>query len=532
VASINEWVGHEISQTNDGGIFSSRYTGIDRCNIVLKLIETTTGLSESRKAQLQAEARFLRAIYYFSLKTNIYNVPWVDETIEDARVPNYEGEPEAQNYVDIWPNMFADMEFAMNNLPATQTETARPNSWAAQCYLAKFYIFAATYDPATYSGQLSTALTLLNDAINNGVTSSGDPYGLLANYHDNFDAATEHGPEYVWGVEITTYDGTPTSWFGSANAWPGGIFTGYWRDPTGPDYAKGWGFNQPTEWFANHFRTDARGLPYLDMFEGPRSSSDTLADDYGLDPAPAAFEVDTQGVDPRLDWSVGRRGIDFLGWGDFPGASWLRAQLESSPYGYKKFKTWEDQMGTYQSPINAYCAINMPMLRFSEVLLLAAECEARIGSLENARDHVNAIRQRMIDNSSSGRHWVKVGGRDGTVDAANYRVGLYDAAYADDPFASQAGALDVILYERTLELGAEGKRFYDLVRFGAADEELNNYLDFEKSLQHPNGGPRYGHYLASWGYDEPRDKFLPIHQTAIDRSKVGGVPTLIQNPGY
>ena len=80
--------------------------------------------------------------------------------------------------------------------------------------------------------------------------------------------ATEHHSEYVWGVECSILDGAPETFFGGPNSFPGTVQTGFWRDPNGPDLAKGWGFKQPTEWWANHFRVDARGLPYLDMFEG------------------------------------------------------------------------------------------------------------------------------------------------------------------------------------------------------------------------------------------------------------------------
>ena len=57
-------------------------------------------------------------------------------------------------------------------------------------------------------------------------------------------------------------------------------------------------------------------------------------------------------------------------------------------------------------------------------------------------------------------------------------------------------------------------------------KEFNDYLDFEKSLG------RYGHYTADYAYEEPKDKFMPIPTVAIDNSRLGGVPTLIQNPGY
>jgi hypothetical protein len=69
----------------------------------------------------------------------------------------------------------------------------------------------------------------------------------------------------------------------------------------------------------------------LILFEGPRSSQDTLKDDYGLPPEPAIFEVDTQGVDPSFDWAMGRRGIEFPRMGKICGLFMERAQLEQDP---------------------------------------------------------------------------------------------------------------------------------------------------------------------------------------------------------
>ena len=188
VPSYNEFLAYDLSNTNDGGVFTNVYTGVDRCNTVLKLCESATDLAPARKTQIQAEARFLRAVYYFHGKKNIYNIPWIDETTTDARVPNYEGDPSAKDYVDIWPNIFADVQFAMENLPTTQAQKPRPNKWAAQIFLAKLYLYAWGFEHTTYANKLSEALTLMTQAINSGVTSGGTPYALVPNYHDNFDA--------------------------------------------------------------------------------------------------------------------------------------------------------------------------------------------------------------------------------------------------------------------------------------------------------------------------------------------------------
>jgi hypothetical protein len=178
-------------------------------------------------------------------------------------------------------------------------------------------------------------------------------------------------------------------------------------------------------------------------------------------------------------------------------------------------------MGVYSGEGNAHVAVNVPIMRFADVLLLAAECAAHEGQLELARTYVNRVRQRMIDNADNPENYVKLD--DGITNAANYRIGIYSADSPNDPFASSESALEAILYERTLELGFEGHRFFDLVRFGKDVEEVTAFLNYSKQ--------RFD-YLNEASYDLPTDRLLPIPRDAIDLSLKDGVKTLKQNPGY
>ena len=111
-----------------------------------------------------------------------------------------------------------------------------------------------------------------------------------------------------------------------------------------------------------------------------------------------------------------------------------------------------------------------------------------------------------------------------TDDAANYRIGLYPAdGSAADAFTSKASALNAILYERALELGTEGHRYFDVTRFGMGEEIFNLFVSVDKS--------RFD-YLNDAAYTDNPDKYQPIPRDAIDRSRVGDKNTLTQNPGY
>ena len=52
------------------------------------------------------------------------------------------------NYINIWPEIEADMTYAASNLPATQPNIGRVNKWAAMAFLAKAYMYQHQYDSA------------------------------------------------------------------------------------------------------------------------------------------------------------------------------------------------------------------------------------------------------------------------------------------------------------------------------------------------------------------------------------------------
>jgi len=496
------------SNTYVQSAFTGFYDGIYRCNMVLKTLPLVTDMSDANKTRIIAEARFLRAHYYFMLKRIFSNIPFLDETnFETPKQPNADG---SGNYVDIWPKIKEDFDFARNNLPESQAQPAKPNKWAAEAYYAKVLIYMGNEGNAT---AYADALTVLNDIITNGKTNKGVNYSLLPYYHDNFNADKENHVEWVWGVQHSNNDGIGTTSPNSTVSLQG-MGT---QNSAGP--STGWGFFQPTQWFVDHFRVNSEGLPFLDMYT---TNPLSVKSDDGV-PSASPFTTDTAKLDPRLDWSVGRRGIPFLDYGVFPGASWIRQQDHGGPYMSKKWFTLKKDIGKYTYPGSPRNALNMPIIRYADVLLMAAEEEARHCSLDIARTYVNAIRNRMVQNSDSPDNWVKKA--DGS-NAANYKIGLYPD---DSPaFATRPEALKAILYERMLELGLEGHRAYDVIRFGNADnttdvEEFNSFIAFESVKRI---------YLKGGVYTRMPDKVAPLPQTALDRSLDGGVLTLKQNPGY
>ncbi|CAN5574873.1 RagB/SusD family nutrient uptake outer membrane protein [soil metagenome] len=486
---INPIERYEPLPTN--GYFNAKwghqYDGVSRSNDVLRLIGDATDISDADRNRIIAEARFLRGYYHFEAKRMWNNIPYIDEItvkfsdFSSAKVPNNQ---------NIWPMIEADFEHAYNNLPETLPQVGRVNKWAAGAYLAKAYL---------YQGKYNEAKPLLENIIANGTTTDGKPYALNAEYHHNFRTSGNNSAESVFAVQNSVNDGA-----NALNARHGDVlnFT-YTGGPGGCC-----GFHQPTQNLVNAFQTDANGLPLIETFNGT-----DVKNDQGV-LSSQSFELHQGNLDPRLDWTVGRRGIPHLDWGPHPGSSWIRDQVYGGPYSPKKNHYYQSEQGVTtdgSSWTSGYIALNNNLMRFAEVLLMAAEVEVEAGTLEKAREYVNMIRNRAKNPEGFVKH------EDGTP-AANYVINEYT-----NPWTDQAAALKAVRFERRLELAMEGHRFFDLVRWGIAAETLNKYLTEERSKRQ---------YLIGATFTPGVNEYFPIPEQQIILSSIGGEPTLQQNPGF
>lgn len=487
--------------TADGsnGFFNSKwnalYDGVTASNAVLALLARAEDVSDEERKDIVAQARFLRGHYYFELKKMFNMVPWIDETTIDFNQPNDQ---------DIWPKIEDDFKFAFDNLPPAQTDVGRVNKWAAGAYLGKTYLYQKKY---------SEAKTMFEQVISEGQTSNGLKYGLTQKFSDNFDAATKNNKESVFAIQMTANDGTNSianSNNGGMIAFPGGS----------APFRRDGGFHQPSLELVNSFRTDELGLPAINSY-----NQMAVKTDMGLlssDP----FTPDDGRLDPRLDWTVGRRAIPFHDWGYYPGASWVLAQSYSGPYGPKKNAYWQATQDLYadQSSWAPGTAINVLIIRFADVLLMAAEAEANAGSLDKAQEYVNLVRARAADKGG----WLYTyknpsNSLEGFSDtpAANYTISPYPAGFFNG--LGKEDALRAIYFERKLELAMEGHRFFDLSRWGIAEETLNNYFEYEGSILTDVRG---GKFIKG------KNEYFPIPNFQIDLSKSESGPLLKQNPGY
>ncbi len=473
-------------------------------------------LSASDAAEIKAEARFLRGFFELELAKLWHNAPYIDET-----APYNNGYSQVSNPGPIWDKIEADFTAGIDGLPATQAAPGRANKYAAQAFLVKTLLFDHKY---------SQAQPLVTDLINNGQTSSGAKYNLV-HYADNFNASTKNGPEGVFVVESYVHDGS-NGYDGN----PGDML----NFPASSSPASCCGFFQPSFSFVNAFRTDpTTGLPLLDTY----NNSD-LKNDEGL-ASSDAFTPSTETIDARLDWSVGRRGIPYLDWGIMPGGVWISDQhgqgpyvsIKTSYYQAQKDATTEafDGWAANQSTSNSYNAI-----RFADVLLWGAEIAVETGNLQQAEDYVNRVRTRAADPAGWVHTYIDPGDPTGgftNVPAANYKVGLYGAAGGNAATGFTANGLayarKAVYFERMLELGMEGHRFFDLQRWdgltggpagsGFMATTINAYMSHESNV------PKF-----SWGdlrgvsFTQNKNEYYPIPQSQLGVSQ----GKMKQNPGY
>ena len=484
------------------GKWQHSYDGVARANEAILLAQSADvkDMTDAEKAQVVAEAKFLRGHYHFEAKKMWNKVPYISETVYKRDDPNSTKIP---NTADIWANIEKDFSDAAAVLPATQSQKGRATKWAAMTYLAKAYMFQKKY---------AAAKTLLEDVYKN----SGKK--LMPNFHDNYRNITNNNAESIFEVEFSINDGS-TGNNGNAGDnlnWP------YSANSPGRGCC---GFYLPSQNLVNAFKTTTDGLPMIgDKEDGTADTYNAvdLPNDQGItNSAASAFTLDKSiPVDPRLDWTVGRRGVNFLDWGPMPGYSWIRNQNYSGPYIGKKWMYYVADEGSSTHSTNKRAVNNnYRLLKVSSVILWLAECEAELGNLAGAETYVNLIRSRAKTGSV----------QDASV---NYVVNPYPAG----TFAAKGKdySLNAIYMENRLEFAMEGHRFFDLVRWGIAAPYINKYLKEESINGTDLTGRTYNKrgYLVGRTYTAGKNDYFPLPNDEILNSQLDGKPTLTQNPGY
>jgi starch-binding outer membrane protein, SusD/RagB family len=476
------------------------FNGVTRANNILRIVKGTTDIIPARKVQVEAEARFLRAFFNFEAWLVYKNIPIItEETADPKKVPND---------VDILPHIIADLTFAMNNLPANQAVVARPTKYAAMAVAARAYMQELMY---------SEAKPLLDNIIGSG------KYSLMTRYHDNFRIPTENNAESIYELQHAVNDGANQSTNGTS---------GYGLSSPIIDFVGNSHAHQTSQNLVNAFKVDSNGLPMHTTFNDV-----DLKNDMGIS-STQHFEPTTDEVDPRLDWTTGRRGIPFFDWGVYRGMGTIKDQGNGGPYSpSKKHYFYKSEVGIYSTTTGfaqGVNANNFRLYRLSHILLWRAEIHAFENELAQAEALVNQIRNRAGNQVVMGKITTYVLppsvmpfnlNVDFNQPAANYKVLPYPAG----TFASQgkAYAIRAIQWENRLEFGQEGLRFFDLRRWDKLPAELNSMPMIKTLNDYAQNDLRIRTIMTGAVFTE-KSKYWPIPQSQIDLQP--GV--LKQNPGY
>ena len=471
---LNEPITDEIGQWS----WRDWYYTINVCNFVLS---RTTGddLSEQMK-RIKGQALFIRGLAYYNLAGYYQNPALITDysqysTLDGLYASNVaEGDTDPSDQYDrVFDQVEADFAEAMTLLPSRD----EGGEWAkgrATCGAAAGYYARALMMRHKYSEALNVLKAII-----------GGQYGtykLMANYGDNFreGSAYENNDESLFEIQFLDYgtQGTDDEWTPvntSANATQGhAIESNY-----GPGDCGGWADISASPWLYN-------------LFKQERTTNGTL--------------------DPRLYWTIGTYEND---WERFEyGNVCYTEKMSDNEFvvtnnnygGLPIAKNTNLRTGLYEKVVTGlHCGINLRMMRYSDVLLRAAECENEIsGPTQQAIDWINQVRNRA--------------GLPG-LQLANFN--------SKDKLFEQIANV-----ERPKEFGCEFGRGFDLLRWGffySADrlQQLKEHGAFNFWTKANYEGGNYSYTpkdavdyatCSKSSYDTyvPGHEFLPIYQGTLN----------------
>ena len=381
------------------------YYTINVCNfITYRTGDDNSALNEQMR-RIKGQALFLRALSYFNL-ASYYQCPTL--ITDYTAYSTLDGLYATNNtYDEVLDQVEADFKEAMELLPSRneggQWAQGRATSGAAAGYYARVLMQRHKY---------SEALTVLKSIIN----GQYGQYRLMANYGDNFREGPkyENNDESLFEVQFLDYgsQGTDDEWT-PVNTSPNATQGHAIESNFGPGDCGGWADLSATPWL-------------YELFKSERTTSGSL--------------------DPRLYWTIGTYEPEWEGF-EFGNVCYTLPLTADAPIvtnnnnGGLPIAKWTNlRTGLYDKVVTGlHCGINLRLMRYSDVLLRAAECENEVnGPTDQAIAWINEVRSR---------------------------AGLANLKKADFPTAD-ALFEQIANVERPKEFGCEYGRGLDLIRWG------------------------------------------------------------------
>ena len=447
--------------------WENNYLGIARVHKAMQAINDASNVND--KEALLGELKTLRAWFYFDLNRIFKSIPYFTENDDPKTVPNGN-----MSRDEIYAAIKADLESAYAAMKESQEQPGRFTKYVAAALLAKVNAQTASWSEVEKWADV---------VINSG------KYSLYDNFADMSKLEFNNKKESIMAIQFSTAnDNIHINFCNLLNT----------TRSEGNVFGSGDDFFLASQNLVNAFRTDAKGLPYLDgSFNSVRVTTDYNGS-----------------VDPRLDLTVGRIGLPFRG--HIYTQGWCRDYNTYGEYSGKKGLIDPSSPDMVQGFPWGASGLNFILIRYADILLLKAEALVELatgtnaqpdadpdGHLAAARDLVNQVRAkaaRSIDGSYT------------PVDldpfTADYNVGLYPTNWDGNLYWTKDRARMAVRMERRLELAMEGQRWFDLVRWGTAVETINKYMQEEAALR--------PYYAGASLTDE--EIYLPIPISQIENS--------------
>jgi hypothetical protein len=446
------------------------YYTINVCNFGLSRTGDDDSKLSDRMKDIKGQLLFLRALAYYNLAGYYQDVPLITDY---NTYSSLDGLYATNNTFDeVMDQVEKDFKEAVDLLPSRD----KGGEWAkgrATCGAAAGYYARALMQRHKYS----EALTVLKDIINKKYGS----YKLMANYGDNFreGAQYENNDESLFEVQFLDYgtQGTDDEWTPvntSKNATQGSAI----ESNCGPGAYGGW--------------ADLSASPWLyQLFKQERTKSGKL--------------------DPRLYWTIGTYEADWDNDDQTLGNVCYKSKMtptdtvvtNNNNGGLPICKYTNMRTGLYDKVVTGlHDGINLRLMRYSDVLLRAAECENEVnGPTQQAIDWINEVRRR---------------------------AGLADLKLADFPTKDKLFE-QIANVERPKEFGCEFGRGFDLLRWGffySADrlQQLKEHGTYRCSIHHAKDPVSYDlvgkdpEVKCSYDTYVPGHEFLPIVETLTNKN--------------
>ncbi|WP_214227893.1 RagB/SusD family nutrient uptake outer membrane protein [Pedobacter sp. B4-66] len=189
---------YDINDHGDNKIFDNfnNWAEIRRCNLIIKKVGESTGITDSDKKLLIAEGKFLRAMSYFGVARKTGRIVWIDNVLtesDDFKLPTVATPIESYNYI------IKDLEDAVADLPTTKI-AGRANKYVAAAFLTEACLQALAYKNYPAAASVNSADPLLEKIITNAQLVIGGGYALETDYEGMFNETKSTSAEIIFGI--------------------------------------------------------------------------------------------------------------------------------------------------------------------------------------------------------------------------------------------------------------------------------------------------------------------------------------------